>query len=271
MEGRGDRVVVGATKNHQRGEQSMAQGVLPFQYESDEAASGMTALAGLPVYLDLMKRMRLRESISRHIRIRSQGQGWRDEQIAVALILLNLAGGDCVEDLRVLEGDEGFCKVLSGIENYGLRRKERRALSRRWRKERKRVVPSPSAVFRYLAGFVDEGERKPGAWIPERGRLCGLSLVNRDMLSFVQKNSPSVTATLDMDATLVQTEKMEALYCYKGYKSYQPLNTWWDEQGMVVHTEFRDGNVPAGFEQLRVFKEALEWLPEGVEGVRSRV
>ena len=26
---------------------------------------------------------------------------------------------------------------------------------------------------------------------------------------------------------------------------------------MVLHSEFRDGNVPAGFEQLRVFKEAL--------------
>jgi hypothetical protein len=27
---------------------------------------------------------------------------------------------------------------------------------------------------------------------------------------------------------------------------------------MVLHTEFRDGNVPAGYEQLRVFKEALD-------------
>ena len=63
---------------------------------------------------------------------------------------------------------------------------------------------------------------------------------------------------------------MEALYCYKGFKSYQPLNTWWAEQGVIVHTEFRDGNVPAGFEQLRVFGEALEILPEGVEQVRLR-
>ncbi len=33
---------------------------------------------------------------------------------------------------------------------------------------------------------------------------------------------------------------------------------------MVLHSEFRDGNVPAGFEQLRVFKEALNQLPAGV-------
>jgi hypothetical protein len=39
---------------------------------------------------------------------------------------------------------------------------------------------------------------------------------------------------------------------------------------VVVHTEFRDGNVPAGYEQLRVLKEALGCLPEGVKKVRVR-
>jgi hypothetical protein len=73
-----------------------------------------------------------------------------------------------------------------------------------------------------------------------------------------------------MDATLIATNKESAKYCYKGFKAYQPLNTWWAEQGLIVHTEFRDGNVPAGFEQLRVFKEALGVLPEGVEKVRMR-
>jgi hypothetical protein len=73
-----------------------------------------------------------------------------------------------------------------------------------------------------------------------------------------------------MDATLVATNKIDALFSYKGFKAYQPLNTWWFEQGIVLHTEFRDGNVPAGFEQLRVFKEALACLPEEVKQVRLR-
>jgi hypothetical protein len=38
----------------------------------------------------------------------------------------------------------------------------------------------------------------------------------------------------------------------------------------VTHTDFRDGNVPAGHEQLRVLQEALALLPEGVESVRLR-
>jgi len=57
----------------------------------------------------------------------------------------------------------------------------------------------------------------------------------------------------------------EAFYSYKGFKSYHPLNVWWAEQEVVLHTEFRDGTVPAGFDNLRVLKEALEHLPEGME------
>ncbi len=64
--------------------------------------------------------------------------------------------------------------------------------------------------------------------------------------------------------------KKTALYCYKGFKFYQPLNTWWHEHGIILHTEYRDGNVPAGFEQLRVFKKTLNCLPENVEKVKLR-
>jgi len=61
-----------------------------------------------------------------------------------------------------------------------------------------------------------------------------------------------------MDATLSATWKNQALYSYKGDKAYQPLNTYWYERGVILHSEFRDGNVPAGHEQKRVLQEALE-------------
>ena len=66
-------------------------------------------------------------------------------------------------------------------------------------------------------------------------------------------------ATLDTDAASVETMREEALYCHEGYKAYQPFNTWWAEQVVVLHREFRDGNVPAGYEQLRVLKEAVDY------------
>jgi len=195
--------------------------------------------------------------------------------MVMALVLLHLAGGDCVDDIKVLEADDGFCEVLKKVEMHGLRRKVRRALLRRWRKERTRTVPSPSSVFRYLAQFHDEKqveERQAGkAFIPEaNAHLRGFVGINKDLAAFLHRQQACATATLDMDATLIATHKAEALFCYKGYKSYQPLNTWWAEKEMVLHTEFRDGNVPAGYEQLRVLKEALACLPEGIKKVRLR-
>lgn len=135
--------------------------------------------------------------------------------------------------------------------------------------------PLPSAVFRYLAAFHDQQQQlqRPAgkSFIPvANAPLQGLEKVNQDLVGWVQSQSPEQIATLDMDATLVETQKAEALYCYQHYKAYQPLSTYWAEQGVVIHSEFRDGNVPAGYEQLRVLKRALSLLPEGVERVRLR-
>lgn len=253
----------------------VSQGSLPFKFAAELRRSGMTALAGLPLYLDLARAAALSESIERHVSLRRGGQGWTDAQMLSSLILLNIAGGDCVDDLRVLEGDAGFGLVLRRVEWHGKPRRERRNLERRFRKERTRAVPSPSAAFRYLSKFHDSAQEKARisgkAFIPKsNAALSGLAFVNKDLIAFAQANHPQSTATLDMDATLVATAKTEALYCYKHFTAYQPLNTWWAEQGLVVHTEFRDGNVPAGHEQLRVFKEALSLLPAGVEEVRLR-
>jgi len=255
----------------------MSQGVLPFKYEEEKTQSGMTALAGLPVYLDLAKVIGLSKSIQKYIKVRANSQGWTDSQMVLSLILLNLAGGDCVDDLKILEADEGFCKILRKSEMHGLKRKVRRVLERRWRKEKKRTVPSPSAVFRYLSKFHDTEQEKirvqsnTKSFIPvANGHLKGLTQTNKDLVACLNRANSHNTATLDMDATLAETSKKNALYCYKGFKSYQPLNTWWHEQGIILHTEFRDGNVPAGFEQLRVFKEALNCLPENVKKVKLR-
>ena len=149
----------------------MAQGVLPYKYEEERSEAGMTALAGLPIYLDLAQWvLGVGDSIRSHVHVREWGQGWTDEQAVLSLILLNLAGGDCVDDIKILEKDEGFCKILGRVETKGLKRQQRRAMEKRWRKERHRSVPSPSALFRYFEAFHDseqEKKRQPGrAFIP---------------------------------------------------------------------------------------------------------
>ena len=253
----------------------MKQGVLPFQYEQEKSSPGMTAMAGMMTYLELMHAAGLRSSVERHVGLRECGQGWTDSQVVSSLILLNLAGGESVVDLDVLEKDAGLCRVLREVESYGMGRRERRALEERWRVERRQSMPSESAVFRYLERFHEAGEESSReahrAFIPSPNEaLGGLHKVNADMVSFVQSRSPCAQATLDMDATLVETHKQQALYSYKKYKAYQPLTTYWAEAELIVHSEFRDGNVPAGYQQLRVLTEALEHLPCAVDKVMLR-
>ena len=253
----------------------MKQGVMPFQYEEEKSSTGTTALSGLMTYLELMQAAGLRSSVGRHVGLRESGQGWTDSQVVTSLILLNLAGGESVVDLDVLEKDAGLCRMVRQAETHGMRCRERRTLGERWRVERRRSVPSDSAVFRYLERFHDVGEEarreSHKAFIPSpNDALKGLWKVNADLLRFVQSRSPCTEATLDMDATLVESQKQEALYSYKKYRAYQPLSTYWSEADLIVHSEFRDGNVPAGHQQLRVLKEALGHLPAGVENVMMR-
>lgn len=251
----------------------MAQRGLPYEYEIEEGKSGLTALGGLPTYLDLARATGLLKSIDKYLKIRIGEQGWTDRQMVMSLVLLNLAGGDSVEDINRLEGDEGFCRIVRKVEEQGLTRKERRELKRRWRKGRSRTLPSASALFRYLANFHDaeeEKHRQEGkAFIPQANdHLKAIIRINKELIGF--ESSDEETATLDMDATLSATWKNQALYSYQGDKAYQPLNTYWHERGVILHSEFRDGNVPAGHQQKRVIQEALEQLPAYITKVRLR-
>ena len=125
----------------------MSQKTFPFKYEEGKRDRGITSLGGLPLYMGLAYATGLYKSVRKHIEIREDGQSWTDSQVIMSLILLNLAGGDCVEDLNILEGDEGFCRVLRRIELHDLSRKERRKIERRWRKEKRRCVTDENLVL----------------------------------------------------------------------------------------------------------------------------
>jgi hypothetical protein len=253
----------------------LTQGVLPFQYQVAKKLGGITSFAGLGPYLDLIYRSGLAESIERHIHARPGEQGWTDFQIIRSLILLNLAGGNHVNDLNRLEEDPGLKRLLSRIERMDTGYRGRPPDRRRWRKIKTRTIPSATATFNYLSGFQCDlkttDQKGDGAHIPQpNAALSGLQQVNKEFLAYVQKQFPQTQATLDQDATLIKTNINTAYFCYKHFRSFQPLNTYWFEKDLLIHTEFRDGNVPAGFEEKRVLEEALSQLPEGIHKVYLR-
>lgn len=189
----------------------MTEGQLPFQYLPEKNGSGLTSFAGLPLYIDMAMTTGLCTVIVEQLQ--SKSQGWSDLQIILSLILLNLTGGDCVDDIERLEHDEGMRTLMLKLQTHGMHRKARRDYERRWRKSNERAFPSASAIHRYLEQFHHAPEEKRR----EKGKAFILA---------------KKMATLDQDATLCERNKSNAYFCYQKYKAYQPFNTYWSEPGL---------------------------------------
>src|SRR4030042_54961 len=93
----------------------------------------------------------------------------------------------------------------------------------------------------------------------------GSGEANRQVCKQLQAVSPQARATLDVDATIVESQKRTATTAYEGTQGYQPVVAVWAEQDAIVHDEFRDGNVPAGCGNRRILEAAFGALPAGVK------
>ena len=130
-------------------------------------------------------------------------------------------------------------------------------------------LPAPQTARDFLDAF---DEAVPPLWQGERcqvqgegERLQGLAKANRRLIAFLQERRPQATATLDIDATILESQKRSALPTYDGRTGYQPVVALWAEQDVILADEFRDGNVPAGTGNRRLVERAVAMLPPGVE------
>lgn len=223
----------------------MGQGILPFVFEALAEPMELTARAGLSLVSETLLALAVEESVGRWLHLRTRQRGYEEFDKLHAVVLVQAAGGECVEDVRTLAQDAGL----------------RRLLGRAW--------PSPDALHDFLAAFHDEeqmGQRPAsGAWIPpEPSPLRGLEAVNTDLVQRAVVAQPARRATLDLDATLIESHKREALGHFKGGRGYQPTAVLWAEQDLVVADQFRDGNVPAGSQTVEVTRRAVAALPASV-------
>lgn len=253
----------------------MAQGILPFQYEAEANSTGLTGRAGLGLYLELMAAMDLPGSISELLHLRPT-QGWTDLQQVVSVLLLQLAGGEHVEDINRLEADDGLCTLIEQVEQWGLYPSDRGRQAKRWRRTKERTFPSPDALLGYLESFDLQTEQArqqaEGAFVPDVSESLEAlrDLVSRTACWKPADEPAEETATLDIDATLIESHKRTAKPCYKGWLGFQPLNVFWWERSTMLLSEFRDGNCPACWRNLDVLKQGLSRLPDSVEQLRLR-
>jgi hypothetical protein len=95
-------------------------------------------------------------------------------------------------------------------------------------------------------------------------------VAGRRLIGFLQERAPQSTATIDLDATILESPKRSALATCDGRTGYQPVVALWAEQDVILADEFRAGNVPAGTGNRRLVERAVAALPPGVERILVR-
>ena len=245
---------------------------LIVKVEQEKNESNLSSFGAIPTFLEFLNGFQFDRMVGATFKDKSN-QGYSSFHHILTLILLNLTDGQSVSDVERLEEDSGLKRVFKKLEKKlnGLK-------GRIFRKGRTRVFPSASCIFNFLDRFnldAEETEREStpegkSKILPVADSFEGLVELNRSIVCQSQALSPRQTATLDMDNNLIVTNKCTAKTSYKKDLSYHPFNVYWAEKDLMLFSEFRDGNVPAGKEQLRILKESLSLLPAGVKKVTVR-
>ena len=205
------------------------------------AASRALRSLGVPVLADT------------NLQLKARKRGWADGQFVEAILLLQIVGGDCPEDMSLLTDDLCLARGLG----YAL--------------------PKARTVRDFLDRFHDASleSQRPARAVQKsfiRPRSQGVAqlqevqvgTVRRVARQYAQAGETLRIATIDQDATILESHKQSALPHYEGGRGYQPMVAVWAEADLVVADEFRDGNVPAKQAPLTCAQLAYAALPDTV-------
>jgi len=230
---------------------SPAEGELPFEYDWEPAEEVLTAYAGIPLFVRAARSLKVPGNVKRHLHLKQRQRGFDEATYVESFLVLNALGGECLEDFERLREDVGLAEMLG------------------------HELPSPEAAGKFLYQFHDREKLEQAqqelpvgqvSYIPSESEpLRALAQVNRELVQEVGRRcSDQKIATVDLDTTVIESFKREAKASYEGTTGYQPMLALWAEMDLVVADEFRDGNVPAQVEPLRVAQRAYQALPETV-------
>jgi len=198
-----------------------------------ETDAAVTDFPGVVALANLGERLGLFEDLDALLPRKERNRGLSNSASVFDLMCIPLSGGECIDDLAQLRQDKGLARLLG------------------------RKPMAPSTAHDFLRRIRYDG-------------LEGLARVRRRMLWWLAKCTGTTTATLDCDASLLTSTGKDARMSYKGERGYMPMLAFWEELGLVVHDDFRNGNASPGGDALAFLRETLEQLPEEVSEVNVR-
>ena len=189
---------------------SPAEGEFLFELDPEPLEENLTSYAGVPLLLRTGRSLDVPGSVRRYLSLKQRQRGFDEASYVESFLVLNALGGDCLEDFDRLREDRGLQEMLG------------------------HEVPSPEAARKFLYQFHDaekleQAQRELPAgqvsYIPEESApLRALAQVNQDLVrEFARRCPEQKIATIDVDATVIESWKRGAQATYQGGKGYQPV------------------------------------------------
>jgi len=206
--------------------ETVTQTVLPFKLEATEEL--LTAKSGLALFGEFVRGLGLSRWLAQEMPRPGSGRGYEAECYVTPLVLMLTGGGRSLEDLRTLKGDTALATVL-----------------------KRGTLPSTDAVGDWL--------RRTG----EAAGLVGLGRINQRIVATRVRQTGITAHTLDGDASQIVAQKDAAQFTYKGEQGYMPMIGHLAEAGVVIHDEFREGNIAPATDNLGFIRACEALLPRG--------
>jgi len=141
--------------------------------------------------------------------------GYDEATFVESFVILNAAGGECLDDFERLRADPGLGETDRARSAFSGSSAEGSCM--RSMKKKRFSKPSSGDYRIKLRTF------------PQRvKRLEGLGKVNQDLIQrFGERCAEQKIATVDQDTTIIESRKQEALHSYEGPRGYQPMLAVW--------------------------------------------
>lgn len=224
----------------------------PFEIDSRPLDEMASAHAGLLTTSRAFRSLGIGALIEANVEVKERERGFSAGQFIESVVLLQTLGGDCPEDIKLLAEDRCLERGLG----Y--------------------VPPKVRALRNFLERFHDFSQTRPDRQeqksfiFPASKPIAGLQqvqagVVRRIARLYAGQGQAQTIATVDQDATIIESHKQSALPHYEGGRGYQPMVAVWAEADLVLADEFRDGNVPARQAPLACAQLAFAALPEDIK------
>ena len=225
----------------------------PFVLDPRPLEEATSPHAGLLALSRVYRSLQVPALVAANLHLRQRQRGHPEDQMIESVVLLQGVGGECPEDMSLLAGDGclerglGYCLPKATALREFLELFHERDLEklRPSREQEKSFIFPPSRPIQALTAVQD-------------GVVAHISRL------YEKRGQGQRIATIDQDATIIQSHKAAALWHYEGGRGYQPMVALWAELDLVVADEFRDGNVPAKQDPLTCAQAAFAALPSTV-------